>query len=584
MQAQAAVRVSPSGAGAPNIVDLPRVTGAQQIDEIVARLREGAGEFVKLSLDERIALARSMQEGYLRVAERSVAAACEARGLPLDMAGEQWACGPNIVVRALRLTIEALESLKRTGNTPIGKVGRTADERLAVRVFPANAIDGILFSGVTVDVHLADGIAEEDMHASRARFYKQPDHEGRVALVLGAGNIDAIVSFDVITKMFNEGKVCVVKMNPVNAFLGPYLEEAFAEAIDRSFLAVVYGGADEGSYLVHHREVDEVHLTGSDKTYEAIVWGPPGPERDERMARGEPLVTKPVTAELGNVSPVIVAPGPYSRKELLYQAEDVAGALALASSFCCCAAKVVITPEGWPQREEFVEAIDNVLKHMPGRKAYYPGAVDRFHEYTAGRADLRLSGAEKGEVLPWAFAPGLDADDASDTAFTRESFCPVLFETAVGGTDVDEFLEKAVDFANERLWGTLTATLVVHPKLQKDPALGAAVERAIGRLRYGTVAVNNYSAMSFAFATPPWGGYPGAKPDDIQSGAGWVHNIAMLEGIEKAVMRHPLTAFPKPVYFPSHRTVTKLARKLTALEEKASWAKVPGTVATAMRC
>lgn len=584
MQAQAAVRASPQVGSESNIVDLPRATGSELMDQVVARLRDGAKEFVRLSLDQRIALARSMQAGYLRVAERSVEAACKARGLPPELAGEQWVCGPMIVVRALRLTIEALESLKRTGNTPIGELGRTADDRLKVRVFPANRIDGILFSGVTVDVHMADGVTEDEMHASRARIYKAPDHDGRVALVLGAGNIDSIVSFDVITKMFNEGKVCVIKMNPVNAFLGPYLEEAFAEPIARGFLAVVYGGVEEGAYLVHHAGIDEVHLTGSDKTFEAIVWGPPGPERDRRMARREPLLEKPVTAELGSVSPVIVAPGPYSRKELLYQAEDVAGALALASSFCCCAAKVVITPKGWPQRDEFVAALGDALARTPRRTAYYPGAVERFHDYTAGRSYLRMAGRPEGDALPWALAADLDPENESDIAFTRESFCPVLFETAVGSADVGDFLDQAVDFANERLWGTLTATLVVHPKVERDPELGPAVERAIGRLCYGTVAVNAYPAMSFSFATPPWGGYPGARPDDIQSGTGWVHNVAMLEAIEKAVMRHPLTAFPKPIYFPSHRSAIRLAPRLTALEERAGWAKVPGVVATAMRC
>ena len=48
-----------------------------------------------------------------------------------------------------------------------------------------------------------------------------------------------------MTKLFNQGKVCVLKMNPVNAYLGPILEEAFAEAIARGFLAIVYGGAEE---------------------------------------------------------------------------------------------------------------------------------------------------------------------------------------------------------------------------------------------------------------------------------------------------------------------------------------------------
>lgn len=582
MHAQAALSVSRSHPS--NVTEFSRATSTARMDEIVHRLRDGARRFVSLSLDERIALARSMQRGYLRIAEASVRAACEVRGLPPESAGEQWGSGPVCVVRALRLAIESLESIKRSGTTKIGKIGRTIDGRLAVNVFPASAIDGILFSSVTAEVHMADGMSEEQMHESRARFYKEKDHDGRVALILGAGNVDSIVSADVITKMFNEGKVCVIKMNPVNAFLGSFLEEAYSEPIARGFLAIVYGGAEEGQYLVQHPGVDDVHLTGSDKTYDAIVWGPAGPERDRRKSNGQPLVTKPVTAELGNVSPIIVVPGPYSRKELLHQAEDVAGALVMGSSFLCCTGKVVVTAKDWPQREEFLDAIKAVLARTPPRVAYYPGAIERFRAFTAGRAALWTSGARDGDVLPWAFATHLDSANASDIAFTSESFCPVLFEAAVGSSDPEEFLETAVNFANEKLWGTLNATLIVHPKVQKDKTLGPAVERAITRLRYGTVGVNGYPVMSFAFMTPPWGGHPGSTAENIQSGTGWVHNSCMLEGVEKAVLRNPITAFPKPIYFPSHRSAGIVAPRLVALEERGSWAKVPAVVAAAMRC
>ncbi|MFZ1079531.1 MAG: hypothetical protein WAN31_07615, partial [Methylovirgula sp.] len=82
----------------------------------------------------------------------------------------------------------------------------------------------------------------------------------------------------------------------------------------------------------------------------------------------------------------------------------------------------------------------------------------------------------------------------------------------------------------------------------------------------------------------PWGAHPGSTPVDIQSGTGFVHNARMLEGIEKVVMRHPLTTFPKPFYFPSHRTATRLMPKLVAVEENAGWLGVPGVVMTAMRC
>jgi hypothetical protein len=103
------------------------------------------------------------------------------------------------------------------------------------------------------------------------------------------------------------------------------------------------------------------------------------------------------------------------------------------------------------------------------------------------------------------------------------------------------------------------------------------------RLKYGAVTVNSWTGFVFAFGTPPWGAHPGSSPANIQSGSGWVHNTPMLEGIEKAVLRHPITIKPKPATFPSHRTAHTLLRRLTRLEESASWAKVPGVVSAAMQ-
>jgi aldehyde dehydrogenase (NAD(P)+) len=563
----------------------PAPTSQSQLDAIVARLRDGARTFTKLSLNQRAQLARSMQAGYVRIARASVEAACAAKGISLGtpLEGEEWSLGPWFVVRHLRLIRQSLLSLKHTGNTRIGQLGRTVDQRLAVQVFPAGTIDGTLFMGIRVDVHLQSGVTSEAMNSSRARFYKSPDHEGRVVLVLGGGNVNGIPSMDVLTKMFNEGKVCVLKMNPVNAYLGPYIEEAFAEAIRQNFLAVVYGGAAEGAYLANHGQVDEVHLTGSDRTFDNIVWGHQGPEREVRKAQGRPLLQKPVTAELGNVSPVIVLPGPYTDKELAYQAEDVAAGLTCNAAFDCNANKVLILPKGWSQREAFLAGVERALSKAAARRAYYPGARDRWASYSRGRASIRQFGSDTDDVLPWTLVRDLEANDPEERAFASESFCSILFETQVGSEDPVEFLDRAVTFANERLWGTLSAGLVVHPQVMKDSTLAGAVERAITNLRYGAVSVNAWSGYVFAFATPPWGAHPSSSLSDIQSGTGWVHNTPMLEGIEKAVLRHPITAMPKPVYFPSHRSAHVLMRRMTKLDENASWTWVPGVMAAAMK-
>src|SRR5690606_35864816 len=107
--------------------------------------------------------------------------------------------------------------------------------------------------------------------------------EGGVSVILGAGNVSSIPPMDAFTKMFIEGMVCIIKMNPVNEWVGPHLERALAPLIDAGYLHIVYGGSDVGQALVTSELIDDVHITGSDRTHDSIVWGPPGPERDRRL-------------------------------------------------------------------------------------------------------------------------------------------------------------------------------------------------------------------------------------------------------------------------------------------------------------
>lgn len=567
-------------------VETPKSTEKARLDELVGRLREGSRGWVKLPLPERTAVARRMLAGYLRVAERSVQLACAAKGITpgTPQEGEEWLGGPYVTCRVLRLTVEALESLQRSGNTPIGKLGRTLDGRLTTQQYPLSLQDKVMFGGLSAETSFEAGVDEKELHETRASFYKRPAHEGRVALVLGAGNVNAIPPTDCITKLFNEGKVCILKMNPVNAYLGPLIEEAFRELVERSWLAVVYGGAEEGGYLCQHPGVDEIHITGSDKTHDLIVWGPPGPERAERMARNQPLLDKEIWSELGNVSPVIVVPGPWDEKSLAFQADNTAGMITNNASFNCNAAKMLVTAKGWAQKDRFLDLVAEKAAGVPARKAWYPGAEQRWRFLTENRPGLRLVGKAGEGQLPWAIVPGLDAGDASERAFTTEPFCALVSQTELGpATDPVRFLEEAVEFANQRLWGTLTATLLVHPATLKEPAAQEALERAIVKLRYGAVGVNLWPAFAFALGNTPWGAYPGSTLTNIQSGRGFVHNTSMLERVEKCVIRHPAVGFPKPPHFSSHRTAAVMARRLAYMEEDASWLHLPGIVAAALR-
>jgi acyl-CoA reductase-like NAD-dependent aldehyde dehydrogenase len=562
------------------IAQAPTATPRTELDAAVERLRAGAPTFARLGIAERIALAESMRAGYARVAERGVRAACEAKGLEVGTASEaeEWIAHPFITLVHLRLWVSALRSIERSGTTPIGQVGRTVDDRPLVKVFPSNLVDATLFPRVHGEVHLQAGASADE----RARFYRQPDHEGRVVLVLGGGNVNSIPPLDVATKMLNEGKVCLLKMNPVNAYLGPLIEEAFAEAIRHNFLAVVYGGAEEGAHLAYHPGVDEVLITGSDRTHDLLVWGPPGPEREARQAANRPLLNKPMTAELGNISPVIVVPGPYSDRQLAWQAQNIGGGVTNNASFNCNANKMLITARGWDGRPRLMDALTRVFEHTPVRAAYYPGAQERYRLLTAGRKDVRTIGAARDGTLAWTLLTDLDSDDATEKAFRMEPFCSILSETAVDSAGTLEFLDRAVHVANERLWGTLSATVVIHPSTLREPGVAEALERAIVQLRYGTVGINIWGAYGYALGTP-WGGHPTSTTTDIQSGHGFVHNVAMLEGVEKTVVRHPLTVFPKPPHFPSHRTAARVGRRLVAREETGGGLELLQVVAAAVR-
>lgn len=53
---------------------------------------------------------------------------------------------------------------------------------------------------------------------------------------------------------------------------------AFKPFMDEGYLSFVYGGGEEGKYVCNNPAVDSIHLTGSEATYNAIVWGPGNPK------------------------------------------------------------------------------------------------------------------------------------------------------------------------------------------------------------------------------------------------------------------------------------------------------------------
>lgn len=558
-----------------------RITPNEEIDRQLAELAAARSRFAGLPLAERIRLAESCVEGTFRLAREWLAAGCEAKGIPLDssLAGEELATGPLATTRYLQLLVRSLKEIDAFGRPQLpGEVVEEASRRLRIQVFPARGMyDEWLFRGFRADVWLQPGVNRENLDDALAPAFTARLQTEKIALVLGAGNVSSIPAVDAFGKLFAEGRVVLLKLNPVNEYLGPIFERAYDGVIEAGFLRLIYGGAETGAYAVSHPLVDEVHITGSIASHDAIVWGPPGEEREARRKNGQPLLTKPITSELGNVTPWIVVPGPYRERELDFQAENVAAMIVNNASFNCIACKLIVTWRRWADRQKFLDKVAAALARTPQRKAYYPGAIDRFRRFTGREPEQNPPG-----TLPWTLVRDIDPD-GEPRWIEEESFVCACAETALDAESPKEFLDRAVDFVNERVWGTLGAGLMVHPASRKGEANEAHFQQAVARLRYGTVAVNHWPAIAYAIMNTPWGGYPGGTLLDAQSGIGWVHNTYLLDRVEKSVLEGPLVVRPKPFWFPSHRQADKLAWKVLGLYHQPVWGKLPGVFWTALR-
>lgn len=554
-----------------------------EIDEAISVLREHATEFARLSVREKAQLLRACVARIVDVAPAWVAAGCRAKGLSPRQSGEEWLAGPVITVRIGRLMADTLDHIAAKGHPQLGTGDHTGEDgRYRIDLFPTSGIDRVLFAGLTAHALMEPGMDRDQARRRQAAFYQRRDPEGAVSLVLGAGNVSSIPPTDVFTKMFEDGSVCLLKMNPVNEWVGPLLERALEPLITRGFLRIVYGGVDEGKYVVGHEGIDDVHITGSDKTHDMIVWGPPGPERERRMAENDPLLKKPISSELGNVSPVAIVPYQYSDTELWFQARNLVTMVANNASFNCNAAKLLITSRRWPQRDKFLDMVARALSQVPSRKAYYPGAFERYQRLVGDRDNVHKFGEATDEKLAWAFIREVDPDAEDEPLFQVEPFCGILSETALDSAGPGEFLDAVTSFMNDRLWGTLNAAIIIHPRLEADGAVKRALDRAITELRYGTVAINHWPALGYGLGCTPWGGHQSADLKNIQSGLGWVHNTYMLAGIDKAVVRGPLVIRPKPVWFYDNPRSAAIGERMVALEAAPSWWKLPGVLVKAL--
>lgn len=556
-----------------------------ELDSVIAALKSASDDWAQTEIAERLKILQEIKDNLLKVAEGWAEAAARHKlipeGSPLE--GEEWLSGPYALMNACNGLMHTLSQMEGKAFLNHLDKRKTVTGQLAVTVLPHSIWERLLLSGIRAEVWMEKGVDESGLASHTAGAYDTPakSRKGRVALVLGAGNINAISPLDAFQKLFSEHQVVVLKMNPVNDYLTDFLNAALKPLIDRNALRIVKGGADVGAYLCQHPDIAEIHITGAAASHDAIVWGP-GEEGKANKAAGTPKLDKRITSELGAVCPTIVVPGPWSDADLKFQAEHLATQKLHNSGFNCVACQMMILPKTWEHKESLISNVKQVLTGEAQRQPWYPGASDRMAEFER-RGDNIIS-LDRGKAPACTV---VSVTEETDPWFrSNEVFAPVFSKHEIDETDAEAYLRAAIRYANEELHGTLGGNILIHPK--SIAAIGREkFEEIIGEFHYGTIAINAWTGFGFLATSCPWGAFPGHTLDDVESGIGFAHNTFMFDKVERVVIEAPWSPFPRnlfsgkisllprPPWFITNRKQHKLGKLLTDFQHKPGWLKLP---------
>jgi aldehyde dehydrogenase (NAD(P)+) len=570
----------------------PPPSGAAEhaaVDAALADLAEGEKNWADLSLSERRKLLDKVHDLTVQHAADWVDAAVGIKGLDpkSPLVGEEWMSGPYSVATATAALSASLAKLEAGGSPLDGATFGTAPgNRTTVKVLPLNIFDKLLLSGFSAEVWLQPGIDRATAQRDAGLAQRDPSHTRGIGVVLGAGNITSIAPLDTLYELIAHNRVVALKLNPITDPLLSVLTRVLEPLISVGAVRLLTGGADVGTYLVHHQQVDHVHMTGSALTHDAIVFGT-GEEGARRKAANEPILGKEISSELGGVSPTIVLPGEWSQADIKFQAEHIATQRLHNGGYNCVAAQAVVVSSEWKQRNEFLAALRDALDRAPDRSAYYPGSDNRVAGAVASFPKAERLGKNGRRVLVTNLDPG-----EYEPLLQTEYFAPVL-----GVIDLpyqgNEFARRAAQFVNDDFVGTLGVNIVATP--QTIRSMGSAFDSFVESLRYGTIAINAWTGVGYLTATATWGAFPGHTVNDVQSGIGVVHNALLIDRPERTVVRGPfrpsprsvmkreLSISPKPPWFVNNRTAATTGRLLTAFAGAPSWKRLPAIFASALR-
>ncbi len=460
------------------------------IDRYITTLRTNSKEFNNISDLQLSSMLEEVISNIKEVAYFWSTVCSDNKGTSKTPAeGEEWLGGPFAAVLATQYYIDTLQSNEDLSLKSYNK------EENSYKVFPNKFIERLTFPFIDAKVYFNKSMSFNDINKFRG-FSKRYDIDPSITLVLGAGNFSSIPYLDVLYHLITRRSVILLKLNPVNDYLKPVFEKVFQNFIERGYVIVSTGNVDESKYMANHQGVDHIHLTGSDKTFEEIVYGRHLNDKERKLKNLAKLNTKNITSELGNVTPIIIHPGNWSTSDIKYQARKIITGKLNNNGFNCIAAQVVVLPDGWGQTDTLIKYIKFYMNKAKDRKAYYPESIERLNKLEKDKAYERVNKLS-------CVTPHLTREIKAYNKYELdEVWSSALYFKRIPYSSSEDFSNKAIDYCNNDLWGNLGVSVIMkdHNKNLNSHIL----ENYIEKLEYGTVAIRNMvgAATSSKTGTP----------------------------------------------------------------------------------
>ena len=472
----------------------------------------------KTSIVERLALIKQVQDNLRAFAKELGETDAKMKNDLIGAEGVDYTEGMGTTVNPMANTLLGCKRFYESmvlGEMPKPNgIKQIDDATYEVEVFPIHRMDKIVA-----------GKQKGYLHVTGEPKQMNPlDKPAGVIAILGAGNYSS--SIEMAMALFLESKAVIHKPHHNNVATDEIWEKVFAPLIEIKALA--FCDADQGKEISKIKSLDAIYFTGSTGVAHAI--------QDAAQA--------PLVSECGGNNPCIVVPGDrlWTEKELQHQAIQIASIGKLNGGAVCGRAQTIITSKNWPQREAFLVALRKAIREDTfACSTYYPNVDETKAAFLENQPTAEVLQPEGGKhpAGDFVFIPGVGTDDF---AVHNEAFCQIISEVPIDTENEPvDFLDKATDFCNNELLGSLGCMLLVDN--DTFAAHEDRVHQAVHELRYGGIAVNSAPPSVWLNAYLTWSGN-GETTKNFVSGVGNFGNGLNFENVVKSVIIDDFSSMP----------------------------------------